>query len=109
VGWWTSATARVRIGLGWQPLPPADWAARHRHLAAGQRWVLDGNYASTLGPRLERAGTIIFLDLPPPANRQPAPVMPWPNSSVDSGLALIPSDQRYLVGSTLGAWLPASS
>jgi adenylate kinase family enzyme len=52
-------------GPGWQPLPPADWAARHRQLAAEERWVLDGNYASTLAPRLERADTIIFLDLPP--------------------------------------------
>jgi adenylate kinase family enzyme len=52
-------------GPGWQPSAPADWTARHRQLAAGQRWVLDGNYASTLGLRLERADTIIFLDLPP--------------------------------------------
>jgi adenylate kinase family enzyme len=52
-------------GPGWQPSAPADWTARHRQLAAGQRWVLDGNYASTLGLRLERADTVVFLDLPP--------------------------------------------
>jgi adenylate kinase family enzyme len=52
-------------GPGWQPSAPADWTARHRQLAAGQRWVLDGNYASTLGLRLERADTVVFLDLSP--------------------------------------------
>jgi len=52
-------------GPGWQPSGPADWAARHRQLAAGERWVLDGNYASTLALRLERADTIVLLDLPP--------------------------------------------
>jgi adenylate kinase family enzyme len=52
-------------GPGWRPPAPADWAARHRRLAAGDRWVLDGNYASTLAPRLERADTVVFLDLPP--------------------------------------------
>jgi adenylate kinase family enzyme len=50
---------------GWQPLPPAEWAARQHQLAAGTRWVMDGNYASTLALRLERADTIILLDLHP--------------------------------------------
>jgi adenylate kinase family enzyme len=35
-------------GPGWQPSAPADWTARQHQLAAGERWVLDGNYASTL-------------------------------------------------------------
>jgi adenylate kinase family enzyme len=52
-------------GPGWQPSAPADWTARHRQLAAEERWVADGNYASTLGLRLERADTVVLLDLPP--------------------------------------------
>ena len=52
-------------GPGWRPLPPADWAARQRQLFSGKRWVADGNYASTLALRLQRADTIVFLDLPP--------------------------------------------
>jgi adenylate kinase family enzyme len=52
-------------GPGWQPLSPAHWAERQRQLAAAERWVMDGNYASTLALRLERADTIVFLDLPP--------------------------------------------
>jgi adenylate kinase family enzyme len=52
-------------GPAWQPSLPADWTARQRQLAAGERWVLDGNYASTLALRLQRADTIVFLDLPP--------------------------------------------
>jgi adenylate kinase family enzyme len=52
-------------GPGWRPLPAADWAARQRELVSGDRWVADGTYASTLAVRLERADTIVFLDLPP--------------------------------------------
>lgn len=50
---------------GWQPLPPVEWVDRQRQLAAGEHWVMDGNYASTLHLRLQRADTIVYLDLPP--------------------------------------------
>jgi hypothetical protein len=52
-------------GPGWQTSAPADWTARQHQLAAGERWVLDGNYASTPALRLKRADTIVFLGLPP--------------------------------------------
>jgi adenylate kinase family enzyme len=55
----------AHYGPGWQPSTPSDWATRQLQLVDGARWVLDGNYASTLPLRLERADTIVLLDLPP--------------------------------------------
>jgi adenylate kinase family enzyme len=52
-------------GPRWQPLQPDRWAERQRRLAVADGWVMDGNYAGTLALRLERADTVVFLDLPP--------------------------------------------
>jgi adenylate kinase family enzyme len=52
-------------GPGWRPAARADWVARQRRLVAGERWVLDGNYAGTLPARLDHADMVVFLDLPP--------------------------------------------
>jgi adenylate kinase family enzyme len=48
----------------WRPLARDDFAAEQDRLVASKRWLIEGNYASTLPIRLAAADTVIFLDLP---------------------------------------------
>jgi adenylate kinase family enzyme len=49
---------------GWTATPTAAWQALQAQLVAGESWVADGNYGSTLDIRLARADTAIVLAPP---------------------------------------------
>ncbi|MEX0761044.1 MAG: AAA family ATPase [Dehalococcoidia bacterium] len=49
---------------GWKPTPDSEWEERVQELAAGDRWIMDGNYSRTLHLRLPRVDTIVLLELP---------------------------------------------
>ena len=48
----------------WNPLPIERFEAVQRELIAAPRWVIDGNYNSTVQVRLEAADTVVLMDLP---------------------------------------------
>ncbi|WP_066795371.1 hypothetical protein [Sphingomonas soli] len=50
---------------GWQEVDNATWLARLDKALAGPRWIIEGNYSSTLERRLARADKVVLLDLPP--------------------------------------------
>jgi adenylate kinase family enzyme len=49
---------------GWVETPSDDWRALQIELVARDRWIIDGNYTSTLDVRLRAADTVVFLDYP---------------------------------------------
>ncbi|HVG44008.1 MAG TPA: hypothetical protein VM890_04735, partial [Longimicrobium sp.] len=49
---------------GWVETPADEWERKVRALAAGERWIIDGNYGGTMKIRLAAADTIVFLDFP---------------------------------------------
>ncbi|MCL4672906.1 MAG: topology modulation protein [Sphingomonadaceae bacterium] len=54
--------------LGWQPgwveTEKPELIRRVEEAVAGERWLIEGNYGSTLTPRLARADTVLYLDFP---------------------------------------------
>ncbi|MEE4011946.1 adenylate kinase [Roseibium sp. FZY0029] len=51
---------------GWQRPSPETWHAIMEELIARPRWIMDGNYGSTLDLRLKAADTLIYLDFSTP-------------------------------------------
>jgi adenylate kinase family enzyme len=49
---------------GWSQLPQPDFREAARAAAAGDGWVIDGNYPAVQSIVWERADTVIWLDLP---------------------------------------------
>jgi len=49
---------------GWVAPSGAEWRQKQRDVLGGDAWIADGNYHETLDLRLERADTVLFLDLP---------------------------------------------
>jgi len=49
---------------GWVQTPRPEWNAIQEDLIKQQKWIIDGNYGSSLDLRISAADTIIFLDLP---------------------------------------------
>ncbi|MFC4008994.1 topology modulation protein [Nonomuraea purpurea] len=47
----------------WNPLPPEEFEAAQRELVAGSRWIMDGNYNSTLETRLRACDTVVMMDV----------------------------------------------
>lgn len=46
---------------GWVGTPREEWRAVQAELVAGDAWIIDGNYGSTLDLRFARADTVIWL------------------------------------------------
>jgi adenylate kinase family enzyme len=56
---------RLHWKPGWVESTREELIAKLKPILAGDRWIIDGNYSGTLDLRLERADTVILLDLRP--------------------------------------------
>lgn len=48
---------------GWTKTPRDEWIDKQRKIIAADKWIIDGNYDSTLDIRFEACDAIIFLDI----------------------------------------------
>lgn len=51
---------------GWNTTPREQWLEKVKTMAAGDEWILDGNYGSTLKIRFLEADCVIFMDISRP-------------------------------------------
>jgi len=52
-------------GDSWTPTPPAEWQALLDQIVAGESWIIDGNFTSSLSQRLAAADIVVYLDISP--------------------------------------------
>ena len=52
-------------GDTWTAMPPEEWQALLDGIVAGESWIIDGNFTSSLQQRLAAADTVIYLDARP--------------------------------------------
>lgn len=50
---------------GWVEMPEAQWNAKIASMVSFDSWIIDGNYRDTLDVRINRADSVIFMDLHP--------------------------------------------
>lgn len=50
-------------GTQWQPRPRDEYLRLHAKAIAQDKWVIDGSYTSTMPERLDRATSIIWLNM----------------------------------------------
>lgn len=55
---------KVYWRAGWKEPDSGEWRAAVTNLLAEPRWILDGNFGSTLEMRLRDADTVFFFDTP---------------------------------------------
>ncbi|MDO9231641.1 MAG: AAA family ATPase [bacterium] len=48
----------------WTKTESEEWEKKVEELIKGERWIIDGNYRSTLDIRLPQSDTVIWLDFP---------------------------------------------
>jgi adenylate kinase family enzyme len=49
---------------GWQETDKETCDKINSDLSGREKWIIDGNFSRTMGLRMEKADTIIFLDIP---------------------------------------------
>ena len=80
--YWNADKTTVERGL---------FLARLAEAMEGERWIIDGNYVSTMEMRLEKCDTVFFLDYPSEVclagvearMGKPRPDMPWVETEWD--------------------------
>lgn len=50
---------------GWTKTPRHEWIEKQRKIISTEKWILDGNYDSTLELRFKACDVVVFLDINP--------------------------------------------
>lgn len=48
---------------GWEKTPRGEWIEKQKTIMSSGKWIIDGNYNSTLEMRFDAADLVIFLDI----------------------------------------------